>query len=347
MEKTLGINEQCFIRSQSCGSAYSGSRTCFIACPTADELQLEIEVIKSVLRDNNLEPYVAIENFEPGKDIFCEKICTKIIESQFCAVLLSDVIHVGKDRAIPNPNVYYEYGLMVAMHKTIIPLQRQDAPLAFNIQSLDTLTYNPKTLRGIFQAALKSVLSKPSGLGAVAQKYNCLNLFKRLSELENRRFLSSSSLPDTWASILSNTVFELRQGPTFVADFTNVWGINTVVSEIRILLNHLTNEVDSLQEQISKADNNPPYSLSFGATVQYTQTPLFISGRSKDELELELKSVKLSDILTILPEIWVKEVMQKYSEIEHTHKPKFNVITEQEIISRAVETGLIPNRDST
>ena len=130
MEKTLGINEHCFIRSQSCGRAYGGSRTCFIACPTTDELQLEIEVIKSVLRDNNLEPYVAIENFEPGKDIFCEKICTKIIESQFCSVLLSDVIHVSKDRATPNPNVYYEYGLMVAMHKTIIPLQRQDAPLA-------------------------------------------------------------------------------------------------------------------------------------------------------------------------------------------------------------------------
>jgi len=350
MEKTLGINEQCFIRSQSCGRVYGGSRTCFIACPTTDELQLEIDVIKSVLRDNNIEPYVAVENFEPGKDIFCEKICAKIIESQFSAVLLSDVIYGGKDIATPNPNVYYEYGLMVVMHKTIIPLQKQDTPLAFNIQNLDTLTYTPKTLRGVFQAALKGVLGKSSEPNVMGQKYNCLNLFKRLSELENNPFFPTSSLPDTWVSILSNTVFELRRGLAFVADFTNALVINTVLSETRILLNHLANEIGSLQEQISKAADNPTYAVSFGVTVPYAQnaqTPLFNPSRSKGELESELETVKSSDILVIMPKRWIEEATLKYSEIEHDHKPKFLVINEEEIIARAVEAGLVPSGDST
>lgn len=339
MEKTLGLNEHCFIRSQYCSRAYGGSRLCFIACPSGDQLQLEIDVIKAVLRDNNIEPYVAVENCEPGKDIFCEKICAKMIESQFCAVLLSDIIYAGKDRATPNPNVYYEYGLMVAMHKTIIPLQRQDAPLAFNIQSLDTLTYNPKTLRGVFQTALKRVLSKSLGPRADTQKYNCLDLFNRLSEIENKRFLPMSSLPDPWPLILSNTVFTLKQGPTFVADFTNALGINTVLSEIKILLNHLANEIASLQDEISKAQDAPAF-------ISYSYLPTFqipsISYRTKSQLESDLNAIRHADILIIVPERWVIEVKEKYLEIVHKHKPQFSSITQEEIISRAVETGLMP-----
>ncbi|MCL4552308.1 MAG: hypothetical protein M1305_01955 [Candidatus Marsarchaeota archaeon] len=43
---------------------------------------------------------------------------------------------------IPNPNVYYEYGLMTSLKKHVIPLQRDKLKLAFNIQSYDTIKYN-------------------------------------------------------------------------------------------------------------------------------------------------------------------------------------------------------------
>jgi len=64
-----------------------------------------------------LRPYVAVDQREFQKDIFCEKICTKIIESLFCIVILNDVTDVGDNVKKPNANVYYEYGLMTAFQK--------------------------------------------------------------------------------------------------------------------------------------------------------------------------------------------------------------------------------------
>ena len=98
-------NKSCVVRKQTCGRIFSGSRTCFIATPAADSVALELDIIKSVLKEFEIEPYVAIENFDPAKDIFCEKVCTKIIESQFCIVLLTDPLI--DQRPSPNPNVYY------------------------------------------------------------------------------------------------------------------------------------------------------------------------------------------------------------------------------------------------
>jgi hypothetical protein len=354
MEKTLGINEQCFIRSQSCGRAYGGSRLCFIACPSADEVQLEIGVIKSVLRDNNIEPYVAIDNFEPGKDIFCEKICAKIIESQFCTVLLSDIHIPDISRLIPNPNVYYEYGLMVAMHKTVLPLQKQDATLAFNIQSLDTLPYNQKNLRGVFQVALKSVVGKSSTLTKLTNQRDYIHIFKKLSELENQRFYTKEGLPDPWSSILADTVFDLRQGPTFVADFTSAWTTNTVISEIRILLNHLSNEVSILQDNISKSDSNVitpvpiqrNYSVSF-PVIQPSYTPeTFLYAKGKAEYEQDLDSIKSSKIMVILPDRWTSDVENKYSQLDHPQRLPLVILKESQLVTKAIEAGLLPGQST-
>jgi len=139
------VNENCFIRKQhKCGKVFAASKSCFIACPSDDELNPILELISEKLTKVGIEPIIAVKERAYGQDIFCTKICGKIIEARFCIVILDDTLISGKN--IPNPNVYYEYGLMTSLRKHMIPLQKDGLTLAFNIQSYDTIKYNPKNI---------------------------------------------------------------------------------------------------------------------------------------------------------------------------------------------------------
>jgi hypothetical protein len=59
---------------------------------------------------------------------------------------------------IPNPNVYYEYGLMTSLRKHIIPLQKENLELAFNIQSYDTIKYTSKNIGTELDRAIKDAI---------------------------------------------------------------------------------------------------------------------------------------------------------------------------------------------
>ena len=139
--KTENINRTCFVRNEKCKRIFESTQICFIASPAHQEVAWELERIKTLLRKKDIEPYIAVEEFNPQKDIYCEKICSKIIESQFCIVILNEVTYKINEKEVkmPNPNVYYEYGFMTALNKKIIPIQIQDQKLAFNIQGLDTV----------------------------------------------------------------------------------------------------------------------------------------------------------------------------------------------------------------
>lgn len=151
------INERCFIRKDhECGKMFGPSKSCFIACPTNDELGLILDVMSEKLSKVGIEPIIAVKERAYGQDIFCTKICGKIIESLFCIVILDDSIKNGNK--IPNPNVYYEYGLMTALRKHIIPLQKEDLELAFNIQSYDTIKYNNKNISAELDSAIKDAI---------------------------------------------------------------------------------------------------------------------------------------------------------------------------------------------
>jgi hypothetical protein len=156
--KEVKINKKCIVRNQECKRIFEGSRICFIACPNNDEVALELQIIQQSLREANIEPYIAVENREYQKDIFCEKICSKIIESQLCIVILNDVVDKKDNITKPNANVYYEYGLMTAFCKKIIPVQLENQNLAFNIQSLDTLKYNKKNFKAQIDEAVQIML---------------------------------------------------------------------------------------------------------------------------------------------------------------------------------------------
>jgi hypothetical protein len=154
------INESCIIGLPTCGYAFSSSRMAFIAAPSDDEFQLELDVLKNLLQDKNYEAFIALRELEPGKLAFCTKICSKIITSQFCIVLLNASAHKSDPKIlIPNPNVHLEYGLMLAFKKRILPFQREgNAPLAFNISPLDTIMYSNKEFKQKAERAIDAVI---------------------------------------------------------------------------------------------------------------------------------------------------------------------------------------------
>lgn len=151
------VNEQCFIRKQhKCGKMHGVSKSCFIACPTDDDLETVLELISEKLTKLGIEPIIAVKERAYGQDIFCTKICGRIIESRFCIAILNDSIRDGV--SIPNPNVYYEYGVMTALRKHIIPLQKADMNLAFNIQSYDTVKYGPKNIGAELERGIRDAV---------------------------------------------------------------------------------------------------------------------------------------------------------------------------------------------
>jgi len=164
MEKrSEAINPKCFFGLPLCGFGFESSRHCFVACPSDDEFQLELEVIKDELANHNYEAYIAVEQFKGGKNIFCTKICSKIISSHFCLVLLNESRHRKKNMLIPNPNVHFEYGLICSLHKYVIPMKRQPEELSFNVSPLDTIVYSKSDFRSKLATAVSDAVKSFAG----------------------------------------------------------------------------------------------------------------------------------------------------------------------------------------
>lgn len=138
MDKRIRVNEFCCIGAVRCDFAFSSARTCFIAYGFEDST-LEMEVLRSVLEENGMQAVEAGGELAPAQNAFCVKICSKIITAQFCIVLLNN--DVEDDKEIPNANVNMEYGLMLGFNKYVIPFQRKEQTLAFNVAGLDTVKY--------------------------------------------------------------------------------------------------------------------------------------------------------------------------------------------------------------
>jgi hypothetical protein len=97
-------------------------------------------ILRRVLEERGILAVEAGGALAPGQSAFCAKICSKIITSQFCAVLINNDESEGRE--IPNANVNMEYGLMLGFNKYVIPFQRASQRLPFNVAGLDTIKYN-------------------------------------------------------------------------------------------------------------------------------------------------------------------------------------------------------------
>jgi len=124
----------------------------FIIGSGSSEFKEDITAIVRILDGFGLRGYFALlSEEEKGLDAFCDKICSKIRESKFCVVMLNDPvakrpIEGTGDRfesmRVPSANVYYEFGMAVALEKPVIPVIRSDFRLPFDVQHLDTITYD-------------------------------------------------------------------------------------------------------------------------------------------------------------------------------------------------------------
>lgn len=138
MDKRIRRNEICIIGLPRCDFVFSSTRSAFIGYGFA-ESTLEMNILSHLLTAKGIEPLEAGGNLAPGQNAFCVKICSKVITSQFCIILLNNDIKDGKE--IPNANVNMEYGLMLGFNKYVIPFQRQEQKLPFNVAGLDTIKY--------------------------------------------------------------------------------------------------------------------------------------------------------------------------------------------------------------
>ncbi len=138
MEKQLKRNESCIIGLPRCDYVFDSNRSCFIAYGFQTS-KLEVDILCNILASRNIEAFEAAGFHTPGKNVFCAKICSKIITSQFCIVLLNEDDRDGVSQ--PNANVHMEYGLMLGMNKYVIPLQRAGTDLTFNVSGFDSIEY--------------------------------------------------------------------------------------------------------------------------------------------------------------------------------------------------------------
>jgi hypothetical protein len=155
MDKRIRRNEICIIGLPRCDFVFSSTRTCFIGYGF-EESPLEMSILSAQLIKRGIQPLEAGASIEPGKYAFCAKICSKIIISQFCIVLLNNKIIDNKE--IPNANVNMEYGLMLGFNKHIIPFQRTTQTLPFNVAGLDTIKYKDPDLERLAGEAIDQAI---------------------------------------------------------------------------------------------------------------------------------------------------------------------------------------------
>ncbi|MGA7458994.1 MAG: hypothetical protein WBW69_02120 [Candidatus Korobacteraceae bacterium] len=155
MDKRIRKNELCIIGLPRCDFVFSSTRSCFIGYGFA-ESALEMTILKHLLSERGIEPFEAAGSLAAGQNAFCAKICSKVITSQFCAILLND----DTTRGVPTPsaNVCMEYGLMLGFNKYIIPFQRQSQELPFNVASLDTVKYTAQDFETKAAAAIDQAI---------------------------------------------------------------------------------------------------------------------------------------------------------------------------------------------
>lgn len=142
----------------------------FIIGSGSSEFKEDINAIMEILNEFGIKGYFALLGEEAkGLDAFCDKICSKIRDAQFCVALLNDPVvpkHVegtvnqSKFVRAPSANVYYEFGMAVALGKNVIPAIRKGLELPFDVQHLDAIVYADlddlkKKLRKSIVATLK------------------------------------------------------------------------------------------------------------------------------------------------------------------------------------------------
>ena len=85
---TLRRNELCIVGLPACNYVLNSTRSAFIAYGFRTS-KMEVTILRSILKEYEMEAVEAGDALDPGKMAFCTKICSKIITAQFCIILLN------------------------------------------------------------------------------------------------------------------------------------------------------------------------------------------------------------------------------------------------------------------
>lgn len=156
MDIRIRRNELCSIGLPRCDFVFSSTRSCFIGYGFK-ESAMEKNLLRHLLSMRGIEPVEADGVLAPGQNAFCTKICSKIIISQFCIVLINNDTKNGIE--MPNANVNMEYGLMLGFNKYVIPFQRDNQALPFNVAGLDTIKYSNQSFENEATLAIDTAIT--------------------------------------------------------------------------------------------------------------------------------------------------------------------------------------------
>lgn len=315
--RNLSYIEKCFVRKHhACGKVLGASKSCFIASPDEPELGTLLALIIEKLAKVGVEAVIAINERAYGQDIFCTKICGKIIESKFCIVILDD--SVRKKVNVPNPNVYYEYGLMTALNKQIIPLQKEELKLAFNIQSHDTIKYSNTNIATELDAAIKEGLriidtEFPQILldeKSILRKLE-LNGFRPVSE----RWFLKNAIHDTNFLGYVKGVEENKHAYLFIAKVDNKEETWSVLDDLEIV----ALRVEKKSKERLKEFENELKKLS-DAEKKGTKPSTIALADLQEERAVIKATEKLHIAFFVSPEIDATELIQKSHKILSAYK---------------------------
>ena len=78
------INERCFIRKEhECGKMFGPSKSCFIACPTDDDLEAILGLMSEKLSKVGIEPIVAVKERASAKTYFAPRFAEGLSNHAF------------------------------------------------------------------------------------------------------------------------------------------------------------------------------------------------------------------------------------------------------------------------
>jgi hypothetical protein len=168
-------NEKCVIGMPECNYIFSSTNSCFIAYGF-ETSPLEKDILTALLTEKGIEAIEAGNRIASGQLAFCTKICSKIITSRFCIALLNEdkIIIEGKQSFRPNANVYMEYGQMVGFNKFVIPFQKEEFNLPFNVNGLDTIKYTDRNFKEKASAAIDDAILKTSPTELLHNQFNVI-----------------------------------------------------------------------------------------------------------------------------------------------------------------------------
>jgi hypothetical protein len=247
VDNLIRKNENCIVGALTCGYVFFSQPACFIAYGYKTS-PLEVGLVKTILARHHIEPIEAGDNVTPGQTVFCKKICSKIIVSRFCISFIN-YDEAEKELLVPNANVFMEYGLMLGLQKYVIPFQKEDHRLPFNVAGLDTIKYRADNFSDLAEKAIakavkdtSSEASKETPIDDVLEAFFLSNDLL-VVPLNNQNEKDMASLGAPLGYVLLNDFFGVKN--IFFGNFINL-KIDLIVWRLRKVQEIMKARIESI-----------------------------------------------------------------------------------------------------